>query len=144
MRHSGLMERTERVDLGLEIADAGFIELSYSFRVRSLTVVYLSGVGPERLVEVLFADTAAFRLQEAEFSIGQDDPCDDFTYEVIESTWLATHVMQNYVEPEAHLRHFKFSFAGSSPTLEVLCGSVTHTTRDRLAAPPRVPLPDDR
>ncbi|HUP68224.1 MAG TPA: hypothetical protein VM142_00245 [Acidimicrobiales bacterium] len=120
------MERTVRVDLGLVIADAELVELGYG-RDRSLRMVFETGVFlPDYLVEVMFTETVAFRLQAAEYSIDGNDQCDDFTYEVLDSAWLAVHLEQNYVGAEAQLRHFKFSFAGSSPTLEVLCGAVSH------------------
>lgn len=119
------MERTVRVDIGLVIADAELVELGYG-RDRSLRVVFETGVFlPDYLVEVMFTNAVAFRLQEAEYSIDGNDRCDDFVYEVLDSAWLALHRQQNYVDAEVHLRHFKFSFAGSSPTLEVLCGAVS-------------------
>lgn len=120
------MEHTVRVDIGLVMADAELIEVDYG-RDRSLRVVFETGVFlPDYLVEVVFTDAVAFRLQGAEYSIDGNDQCDDFTYEVLDSAWLALHREQNYVDAKAHLRHFKFSFAGSSPTLEVLCRAVSH------------------
>lgn len=127
MSHSVLMDRTVQVDLGLEIADSDFRELSYSRRERILKIIFMTGLEqPEHLVEVTFTDAVAFRLQEAEFSIGGNDPCNDYTYEVLDSTLLAKHLGAGYVYPQQNLRHFKFSFGGSTPTLEVLCGSVSH------------------
>lgn len=119
-----MTERTVRANLGLDVADSEFRELAFNNFTKSLKVLFMTGIEGERLVEVLFEDAVAFRMQEAEFYIDDNDRWDDFTYEVLDSRWIATHVAQHCEFPARSLRHFKFSFGGSGPTLEVLCQKV--------------------
>lgn len=73
-----------------------------------------------RLVQVQFREVCAFRWQDAE-SLLPGEPYDG-ACEVLESEWIAQHVAQGCIAPEAPMRHLRFNF-NACGQLEVLCVS---------------------
>ena len=69
----------------------------------------------ERDVHVTFHDVIAFKWQQADEGLLQDDAC-----EVIDSTWLDQFIQADTIPPDSGHRHLCFNF-NASGQLDVIC-----------------------
>lgn len=95
------MEKFVPVSLGLEIADAEAVSMSYANGALVLSFIDWK----EQRRDVRFESTLAFRWQEFDEVGIRDDAC----YEVVESIWLQRQAKLQGESPEHHV-HYKLCF----------------------------------
>ena len=106
------VERSEPFDLGLSIADAESVTVSYDGS--DLLVGFIDWQGTARTVR--FSDAVAFKWQRAE-DVRPGEQWDGANV-VTGSGWLAEHRLQSEAGPEH--RHLKLNF-NAAGCLDVIC-----------------------
>jgi hypothetical protein len=109
------------VDLGFSVADGERIEVAYE--AQSLRVSFIDW--QEKRVTFVCRDTLAFRWQEAEYTLS-DEERNDSTYEVMDSAWLRQHVDQNMTWEGSTFQHYKLNF-NAAGILEIICSKIETT-----------------
>jgi hypothetical protein len=106
------------VDLGFSVADGERIRVSYENQTLSVSFVDWQ----EKPVSLMCRDTIAFRWQEAEYSLSDQERYDS-THEIIGSTWLRQHQEQGMTWEGTAFHHYKFNF-NAVGILEMICSSI--------------------
>src|SRR5262245_15018822 len=116
------------VDLGFSVADGERVEVSYAGQ--TLRVSFINW--QEKTVSFLCNDTLAFRWQEAEYTISDQERYDS-VYEIIDSAWLRQHEEQHITWESSTFHHYKLNF-NAAGILEMICSKV-----ERIAEPSASP-----
>ena len=123
------MESETAIELkeGFSVADADYPEISLNDGI--LVVRFIDW--QERTVSLLFLNTCAFKWQEA--SSRGPEPRDDTAYEIVNSEWVAKHLVEQVRAPEEKFRHFKLCF-NACGVLEVIASKIEVATYPKSAA----------
>jgi hypothetical protein len=120
------------VDLGFSVADGEKLKVSYESQALRISFVDWQ----EKPVVFLCRDTIAFRWQEAEYLLS-DQERDDSCYEIIGSTWLRQHEEQHMTWEGPTFHHYKLNFNAAGilesifPELRGLPSQTLHPTAAR-------------
>ena len=98
------MQVTQKIDPGFSTADAEYPEIK---QVDGDLTLYFKD-WKERLIEVFFGDTIAFKWQMAESFLEEER--NDSSYKIENSDWLRLHVKQGIIGSNEGYNHYKFNF----------------------------------
>jgi hypothetical protein len=90
------------------------------YEAQSLRVSFIDW--QEKPILFVCRDTLAFRWQEAEYTLS-DQEREDSTYEVMDSAWLRQHEDQNMTWEGSTFHHYKLNF-NAAGILEMICSEI--------------------
>jgi hypothetical protein len=106
------------VDLGFSVADGKGIRVSYENQTLSISFVDWQ----EKAVAFIGRDTIAFRWQEAEYVLSDQERYDS-PHEIIGSPWLRQHEEQRMTWEGTTFHHYKLNF-NAAGILEMICSRI--------------------
>jgi hypothetical protein len=109
------------VDLGFSVADGDRIKVAYENQALRVSFVDWQ----EKPVSFSCHDTIAFRWQEAEYTLSQNERYDS-SHEIINSVWLRQHEDQNMTWGGLTFHHYKLNF-NAAGILEMICSRIETT-----------------
>jgi hypothetical protein len=106
------------IDLGFSVADGAEVRVSCENQMLSVSFVDWQ----EKRVSFVSHDTLAFRWQEAEYVLS-DQERDDSSYEISGSAWLQQHEEQGMTGEGTVFHHYKMNF-NAAGVLEMICSRI--------------------
>ena len=117
-------ETAEIVDLGFSVADAEEPKIEYE--EASLLLSFTDW--KEERMKVRFHDVSAFRWQEAEYYVDQENERFDSCHIISNSNWLKTHEKQSELVAPSGSKHYKLNF-NASGVFEIICTRIDNLTQ---------------